>query len=203
MDELLVAEIIGTVAFALSGLYVAVKEKLDLLGVFIASFLTALGGGLVRDTIADRAPYTFTHLMPTLLVITVIALSIVLRLHQKDEIEKKFYFIVSDTLGLVSFSISGALVGLQAEFNFFGVILLALLTAVGGGVMRDILLNRVPILLTSEFYGTVALMVGVLLFGCNVLGILGVVSLMVVFGFGVALRLLAYYKQWHLPKIRE
>ena len=201
MDELLVAEIIGTIAFALSGFYVAVKDKLDLLGVFIASFLTALGGGIVRDTIANRAPYTFTHLLPTFLVIAVLLLSIVLKLHKKDEIEKKFYFIISDTLGLVSFSISGALVGLQAEFNFFGVTLLALLTAVGGGVMRDTLLNRVPILLTSEFYGTVALCVGAMIFVLEWMNIVGVFSLMIVFGFGVALRLLAYYKQWHLPTI--
>lgn len=201
MDELLVAEILGTIAFALSGFYVAVKERLDLLGVFIASFLTALGGGIVRDTIADRAPYTFTHLSPTLLVVIVLVLSIVLKLHHKDEIEKKFYFIISDTLGLVSFAISGALVGLQAEFNFFGVILLALLTAVGGGVMRDILLNRVPILLVSEFYGTVALLVGAILFVLHHYQLLGVIPLMGVFGFGVGLRLLAYYKQWNLPKI--
>jgi len=201
MDELLVAEIIGTIAFALSGFYVAVKEKLDLLGIFIASFLTALGGGVVRDTIADRPPYTFTHLSPTIFVLLVIVLSILFKLHRKDEIEKKFYFIISDTLGLVSFAISGALVGLQVEFNFFGVILLALLTAVGGGVMRDILLNRVPVLLTSEFYGTVALLVGTILFVLEKYDCLGFVPLMVVFGCGVALRLLAYYKQWNLPKL--
>jgi len=201
MTELLVAEILGTIAFALSGFYVAVKEKLDLLGIFIASFLTALGGGIVRDTIADRAPYTFTHLLPTVLVLLVLGLSIVFQLHRKGEIEKKFYFIISDTLGLVSFAISGALVGLQVEFNFFGVILLALLTAVGGGVMRDILLNRVPILLTSEFYGTVALLVGMVLFLLKMCDCLGFVSLMGVFACGVALRLLAYYKQWNLPKL--
>lgn len=202
MVELLVAEVLGTVAFALSGFYVAVKDRLDLLGIFIASFLTALGGGIVRDTIAGRSPYTFTHLLPTMLVLAVLILSIFLKLHRKDEIEKKFYFIISDTLGLVSFAISGALVGLQAEYNFFGVILLSLLTAVGGGVMRDILLNRVPILLTSEFYGTVALLVGGLLFVLNKLEMMGVVPLLAVFGFGIALRLVAYYKQWHLPKIQ-
>ncbi len=118
-----------------------------------------------------------------------------------EEIEKKFYFIISDTLGLVSFAISGALVGLQVEFNFFGVILLALLTAVGGGVMRDILLNRVPVLLTSEFYGTVALLVGTILFVLEKFNYLGFIPLMAVFGCGVALRLLAYYKQWNLPKL--
>jgi uncharacterized membrane protein YeiH len=201
MVELVVAEIIGTIAFTLSGFYVAVKEKLDLLGIFIASFLTALGGGIVRDTIAGRSPYTFTHLLPSILVIGVIGLSVVLKLHQKDEIEKRLYFILSDTLGLVSFSISGALVGIQAGFNFFGVVLLALMTAVGGGVMRDILLNRVPLLLTSEFYGTVALLIGAILYGFEQLGIGGYLAFMAVFVFGTALRLLAYYKQWQLPKI--
>ena len=201
MVELMVAEIIGTLAFALSGFYVAVKEKLDLLGVFIASFLTALGGGLVRDMFADRGPYTFTNLMPTLLVLGVVFLSILLKLHHKDEIEKKFYFIVSDTLGLVSFSISGALIGLQADFNVFGVILLALITAVGGGVVRDILLNRVPFFLTSEFYGTVSLLVGLCLYLFAQFDVSGYLPLMAVFIFGVVLRLLAYYKQWNLPKI--
>jgi len=201
MVELEVAEIIGTIAFALSGFYVAVKEKLDLLGIFIASFLTALGGGLVRDMLCSRPPYTFTHLLPSILVIAVIVLSVLLKLHQKDEIEKKFYFIISDTLGLVSFSISGALIALQAEFNFFGVVLMALVTAVGGGVIRDILLNRVPLLLISEFYGTVSLLVGAILFVFAQYDISGYLPVMVVFAFGVALRLLAYYKQWHLPKI--
>jgi uncharacterized membrane protein YeiH len=201
MVELEVAEIIGTIAFALSGFYVAIKEKLDLLGIFIASFLTALGGGLVRDMLCDRPPYTFTHLMPSILVIAVILLSTLLKLHQKGEIEKTFYFIISDTLGLVSFSISGALIALQAEFNFFGVVLMALVTAVGGGVIRDILLNRVPLLLVSEFYGTVSLLVGAILFGFAQCDISGYLPVMVVFAFGVALRLLAYYKQWHLPKI--
>ncbi len=195
------AEIIGTLAFALSGFYVAIKDRLDLLGIFIASFLTALGGGIVRDTVAGRSPYTFTHLLPSILVIGVLVLSIALKLHQRNEIEKKLYFIISDTLGLVSFSISGALVGLQVGFNFFGVILLALLTAVGGGVMRDILLNRVPILLTSEFYGTVSLLIGTVLFVFDAWHIEGLVPLSLVFLVSVILRLVAYYKQWQLPKI--
>lgn len=201
MVELIIAEIIGTIAFTLSGFFVATKEKLDLLGIFISAFLTALGGGIIRDTIAQRFPYTFTHMLPTLLVIGVIALSIVLKLHKKDEIENRFYFIISDTLGLVSFSISGALVGIQVDFNFFGVILLALITAVGGGVVRDILLNRVPLLLTSEFYGTVALVIGAVLFCFEALGISGYITFMGVFILGVLIRLLAYYRGWQLPKI--
>ncbi len=201
MIEMFVAEIFGTAAFALSGFFVGTKERLDLLGIFIASFLTALGGGLVRDALADRAPYAFTNLFPTFIVIGVIILSIVLGLHKKAEIEQKFLFIVSDTLGLVSFAITGALIGLQANFNFFGVVLCALLTAAGGGVLRDVLLNRVPFLLTSEFYGTVAILVGIIVFIMNYFGIDGYIPLMCVFAFGVALRLFAYYKKWRLPVI--
>jgi uncharacterized membrane protein YeiH len=201
MVGLEVAEIIGIIAFALSGFLVAVRDRLDLLGIFIASFLTALGGGVLRDTVADRIPFTFSHLLPTLLVIGVLILSILFKLHLKDSIEKNFYFIISDSIGLVSFSISGAFVGLMVDFNIFGVVMLGLATAVGGGVMRDILLNKVPVLLTSELYGSVAIIVSIVVYICDKLGFVGYVPLSLIFIFGLSFRLLAYYKRWHLPKI--
>ncbi|MBP9566283.1 MAG: TRIC cation channel family protein, partial [Sulfurospirillum sp.] len=71
----------------------------------------------------------------------------------------------------------------------------------GGGVVRDILLNRVPFFLTSEFYGTVSLLVGLCLYLFAQFDVSGYLPLMAVFIFGVVLRLLAYYKQWNLPKI--
>jgi uncharacterized membrane protein YeiH len=196
-----IAEVIGTIAFALSGFFVAVRDRLDLLGIFIASFLTALGGGILRDTIANRVPVTFSHLFPTILVVLVLLVSIFLKLHYKDSIEKKFYFIISDSIGLVAFSISGALVGIIAGFNVFGVIMLGLATAVGGGVMRDVLLNRIPVLLTSELYGSVAIIVSFVVYICDLYGLKGYMSLSCIFFFGFGLRLLAYYKKWHLPKI--
>jgi uncharacterized membrane protein YeiH len=201
MAGLEVAEIIGIFAFTLSGFLVAVRDRLDLLGIFISAFLTALGGGILRDTIADRVPYTFSHLLPTLLVIAVLILSILFKLHKKNSIEKKFYFIISDSIGLVSFSISGALVGLLAEFNIFGVIMLGLGTAVGGGVMRDILLNKVPVLLTSELYGSVAILISIVVYGVDYYSTVSYFSLMAIFIGGLTVRLLAYYKGWHLPKL--
>ena len=77
MIELEIAEIVGTIAFGLSGFLVATRDRLDLLGIFIASFLTALGGGIARDTIADVTPYAFSHILPTLLVIFVIIFAII------------------------------------------------------------------------------------------------------------------------------
>ncbi len=201
MDGLEVAEIIGILAFALSGFLVAVRDRLDLLGIFISAFLTALGGGILRDTVADRVPYTFSHLMPTLLVICVLIFSVLFKVHRKNELEKKTYFILSDSIGLVAFSISGALVGLLVEFNIFGVVMLGLATAVGGGVMRDILLNKVPILLTSELYGSVAIIISIGVYALNSLHVMSYFTLMLLFVSGLTLRLLAYYKKWHLPKI--
>ena len=201
MIGLEIADIVGTIAFALSGFMVATKDRLDLLGIFIASFLTALGGGILRDTIADRVPFTFSHVMPTSVVIGVIVIAIVLKLHKKNTIESKLYFIISDSIGLISFSITGALVGIMVDFNVFGVVMLALSTAVGGGVMRDMLLNRVPILLTSELYGSVAIIIGIAVYILDCWEMATTMPLVVLFFVGFMFRLVAYYRKWHLPKL--
>jgi len=201
MIGLEIADIVGTIAFALSGFMVATKDRLDLLGIFIASFLTALGGGIMRDTIADRVPFAFSHLLPITLVILVIVFAIIFKLYKKSQIENKTYFVISDSIGLISFSITGALVGLMVDFNVFGVVMLALATAVGGGIMRDTLLNRVPVVLTSELYGTVAVIIGIVVFVLDYLNQINNISLLTVFSVGLLFRLVAYYRKWHLPKL--
>lgn len=198
---LLIADSIGIMAFALSGLFIATKERLDLLGLFIISFLTALGGGVIRDIIIDRPPMSFTHYSPAFLVISVIAIGLLFKLHKKSEIESHYLFIFSDTLGLVSFAITGGLLGIGADFHIIGVMFLALITAVGGGVVRDMLLNEVPLLLKSDFYGSIALLVGMTLYFLYVEDMLNSASILAVFIGGVMLRLIAFYRDWHLPKL--
>ena len=196
-----VAEIIGILSFSLSGFFIAVSSKLDILGVFIASFLTALGGGIIRDVLVGRELYAFSNNLASILVISVVIIAILFKLQRFANMEKSPYFMVADTLGLVSFAISGALIGVEAEFNFFGVILLSLITAVGGGVLRDMLINKIPMILVSEFYGTVAIFVGVLIYALGLIEMLNFLTIMNVFFVGVALRFIAFYKEWHLPKI--
>jgi len=196
-----VAEIVGIISFSLSGFFIAVSSKLDMLGVFIASFLTALGGGVIRDVLSGRELYAFTNNLASILVISVVLIAILFKLQRFTNMEKSLYFIVADTLGLVSFAISGALVGVEAEFNFFGVILLSLITAVGGGVLRDMLINKIPIVLVSEFYGTVAIFVGILIYGLDIIELLNFLTIMNVFFAGLFLRFIAIYREWHLPKI--
>jgi uncharacterized membrane protein YeiH len=201
MNPFEIAEIIGVVSFSLSGFFVASSEKLDILGLFIASFLTALGGGMIRDVLVNKELFAFTNNYIPLLVIVVVIIAIFLKLQRFNNIEKSPYFITADTLGLVSFAISGALVGVEAEFNFFGVVLLSLITAVGGGVLRDMLINHIPVILVSEFYGTVAIFVGILIYISHLLDMLNFFSILIIFCVGLALRFIALKRDWHLPKI--
>jgi uncharacterized membrane protein YeiH len=79
--------------------------------------------------------------------------------------------------------------------------MLAFLTAVGGGTLRDILINKVPSILVSEFYGSVAIIVGLLTYFLHLIHQTTLLNLTLLFIFGVSLRLIAYYKKWHLPKL--
>lgn len=203
MSALEIADIIGIICFALSGFLISVHYKLDILGVFISSFLTALGGGMIRDVLADRTPYVFTTNLPVILVVATVVIALLFKLHKIADLEGKTAFIISDAIGLVSFSITGSIVAIQNDFNFLGVLILAFLTAVGGGTIRDILINRVPSILVSEFYATVALIIASIIFILEILHLRNLPAITIVFVFGVGLRLLAYYKKWHLPTLSK
>ena len=156
---------------------------------------------MIRDVLADRTPYVFTTNLPVILIVATVLIALLFKLHKIDDLEGKTAFIISDAIGLVSFSITGSLIAIQNEFNFLGVLILAFLTAVGGGTIRDILINRVPSILVSEFYATVALIIASIVFVLELLEHRSLYSLTIVFIFGVVLRLLAYYRNWHLPKL--
>lgn len=195
------ADILGIIAFALSGFLVGVRSNLDLLGIIISASLTALGGGVVRDVILDRTPFAFNEYYPAITVLTTIAIAFAFRLYHREQIERQWLFVISDTIGLVAFSITGALLAIDAGFNFFGVIILSFLTAIGGGVLRDILINQVPAVLVSDFYGSIALIVSILLLVFSAVIGLSTLSVAIVAFIAITLRLAAYIKGWHLPTL--
>ncbi len=202
MTPLELADIIGIISFALSGFLIATYYKLDILGVFISAFLTALGGGMIRDVIANKTPYVLNNYLPIILVSTTLFLAFIFKLHKTtNNLESKTWFIVSDAIGLVSFAITGSLIGIKADFNFLGVLMLAFLTAVGGGTIRDILINKIPFILVSEFYATIAIIVGLITYFLHLSNCISISTLTITFIFGVSLRLLAYYKKWSLPTL--
>lgn len=203
MSAFEIADIVGIICFALSGFLMGVHNKLDILGVFIAAFLTAFGGGMIRDVLADRTPYVFTSNLPLILVIVTVLIAMLFKLHKIDDLEGKWAFVISDSIGLVSFSIAGAIIAINSGFNFLSVLILAFITAVGGGTIRDILINKVPFILVSEFYASVALIVGIAVYILELFQIRNLFTLSIVFILGVALRIVAYYRKWHLPTLSK
>ncbi len=201
LDPLILVDILGIIAFTISGFLVGARNHLDILGLIIAASLTALGGGIVRDTILSVTPFAFKTLYPATALFTVIFFALVFKIHKYDSIEKRWLFVISDTIGLVAFSITGALLAINAEYNFFGVIILSFITAMGGGVIRDILINQVPAILISDFYGSISVIVSILLLLLHVSGFLNQTTILLVAIFSIVLRLVAYKQKWHLPKI--
>jgi len=196
-----VAEYIGIVAFAISGFFVAVRNKLDLLGILIATFLTALGGGIIRDIAVDRVPYTFSNDYPAIIVLTVLILLILFQFHKKASLENKPLFILSDSIGLVSFSITGSLIAIEHHFNLTGVLAISFVTAVGGGIVRDVIINEVPFIFKTGFYGTVSLLMGMAIYILNNYQLISFLSLSIIFFIGVTIRVVAYYQKWKVPII--
>ena len=202
MELFLAADIIGIIAFSISGFLVALRNKLDLLGIIISASLTALGGGILRDVILNRAPFAFENFYPASAMLITLLIAFIFKQYQNDEIEKKWLFVISDTIGLVAFSITGALLAIEADYNFFGIIILSFMTAIGGGMSRDILLNQVPAVLISDFYGSIALITALLLIVLNSINFINEITLTIVSIIAITVRLTAYKQKWQLPILK-
>ena len=192
-------EYIGIIAFSMSGFFVAARNNLDLLGVLVATFLTALGGGILRDIALDKIPFTFSHNYPAIVVLCVLILLIIFKFHHRNSLENKPLFILSDSIGLVSFSISGALIAIEQGFNLTGVISMSFLTAVGGGIARDVIINEVPFVLKTGFYGTISIFIALVLYVLNIYELIFFSSISILFALALILRIIAYYKKWSIP----
>src|SRR5262249_24474354 len=154
------ASLAGSLAFAISGFLVGARRQLDVMGIFILAFMTANGGGVLRDVLIGRQPAILGSAEPFWLSGAVTLGCWALGLKRFSGLERNWLFIVTDGIGLVAFGIAGALAGVSTGAGFFGVLTLALLTAVGGGMIRDLLVNEVPEVLRGGFYGSVALLLG-------------------------------------------
>ncbi len=203
VDIFWLAGFIGTIAFAVSGYLLGVRKDLDWVGIFIVAMLTANGGGMVRDVLVGKTPALLTDLSAFLIVLGVVVFSLITRIHRFASLEGRLFFVLSDSIGLVAFSITGAQIGLEHELSLFGVIVLALLTATGGGIIRDILLNEVPTLLNSGFYGSIAIIVGVCLYFLEQLSISSGLAVSILFVLALLLRMTAHFRNWHLPKVKK
>lgn len=202
MEIVWIFDIIGIVAFSISGFLVGVRRKFDILGIAIMSATTAFGGGIVRDTIALKIPFVFSSYYPSMTLFVVFTCCVLFKKFINDNLEQKLLFIIMDAIGLVAFAISGAILGIDIGLNLFGVIILSFITAVGGSIIRDILINEVPLLLKSEIYGIIAIYCAIILF-CYSYFVEQYNMYVIVFVSLSAfiLRIVAYLFKWRLPTL--
>ncbi|MDR6124086.1 trimeric intracellular cation channel family protein [Neobacillus drentensis] len=193
-----VLSMIGTIAFAISGAIVAMEEEYDILGVYILGIVTAFGGGAIRNLLIGVPVSALWEqglfFQIALLSITAVFLfpSNLLRHWQKWG---NFF----DAIGLSAFAIQGAIYAAKMNHPLSAVIVAAVLTGIGGGIIRDLLAGRKPIVLRSEIYAVWAILAG-LIIGLK----LAVDSweLYTLFGLITILRVFSYTYDWKLPTRR-
>jgi len=202
VEYLVVLDVLGIIAFAFTGYILAVKADLDIMGIFIISASNALGGGLIRDVIVGTTPFVFTNVYPLLVVLLTIIVSIIFKWHTQNNLSNNYIFVLADTIGLALFAVTGAGIGITAGFNAGGIIFLGLLTAIGGGLIRDIVLNEVPSVLKNEIYGSIAILISALMWLIHLFIPITSPIIIGLIVFGTIVRLIVIKLDMHLPKIK-
>jgi uncharacterized membrane protein YeiH len=192
---------IGLVAFATVGALKGSDAGLDLFGVAVLGFLTALGGGTLRDLLVGRIPSSLQSNSEVLIAAAGIALAVVLVQRTDGDLMESPAVLLPDAIGLAAFAATGAAVGIEAGLSPFGVVVTATLTGVGGGSLSDLLLARVPAVLREDFYATPAVVGGAVVPPAVDLGLpLGTTTLLAA-GVVLVLRLAALHYGWRLPTV--
>jgi len=154
-----VIDILGTIAFAISGVLVAMEKKLDLFGVFIIAFVTAVGGGTLRDLLIGNTPVGWMQNSTYVFVILgTVIFAILFRNYLKYFRKSLFLF---DTIGIGLYTMVGIEKGLEVGLIPIMCIALGTITASFGGVIRDILCNEIPVIFRKEIYATACILGGV------------------------------------------
>ena len=202
-----IMELVGTVAFSCSGAMVAIRKNLDFLGIIVLGVITAVGGGMFRDIlIGKNPPELFRN--PVYVVVAVIAALLMFfivrsRTLAQNFIQTKVYdrlMNLLDAIGLGAFTVVGVNTALHSAYNHyvFLTIFLGVITGVGGGLLRDIMVCEIPSILKEHIYACASL-IGALLYAYSMylkipnIGI--IVSALVV----ILIRVLARHYDWNLP----
>ncbi|MFN4245130.1 MAG: trimeric intracellular cation channel family protein [Brevinematia bacterium] len=199
MNLLYLFDLFGTFIFASTGAIRGIDKRLDIFGILVMSFLTAVGGGTIRDIIMNKIPFYFFDLNYTVSILAGMVTIITFR----SFIDKyKNILIYLDAIGLGVFSILGAEKGLDANLPDVGVIIVGLITGIGGGILRDILVKEIPFVLEKEVYATASI-IGLVLFVVLVKYSLlpFIVSVWVCIGVIIFIRIICYVLNIHLPKL--
>jgi len=201
MDIIYALDIVGTFAFAISGALIASKKDFDLFGVIIIAFVTAVGGGMLRDILINAHPINWIgDLNYIWTILTAVVFTFLFK--SKIALLSKTLFLF-DTIGIGVFTLLGLQKGLAYDLHPFIALIMGMTSAVMGGVLRDVLTNEVPLIFKKEIYASACLLGGVIhLISSEFIStewisfILGVITIIIS-------RLIAVKYHLELPKIKD
>ena len=201
-NVVLVVSIIGTVAFALSGVMAATEAGMDWLGGVVLAVVAAIGGGTIRDLLIDSDVFWVSDEWPLVVSLVTAAIAIVvLRARPSVDPRRASWYVASDAVGLGAFSVVGTSIALDAGTSYFIAAFMGVVTGVGGGVLRDVFARRTPIVFVGEIYA-VAGLIGVLAHLALVEANAGdVATLWIPLAVVVAVRAAAVRWSWRLPRL--
>ena len=195
-----IIEFAGTIAFAISGIRLAAAKEFDWFGALVVGFVTAIGGGTVRDLFLDVTP--FWMLNPIYLICSIIGLVIVI-IFSKKLVRLNTPFFIFDTIGLALFVVVGMEKTIQLGFPFWVVIVMGTITGIIGGVLRDVLINEIPLVFRKELYALACVFGGVVYWICSVSGFNAVTCEIITSIVIFVTRILAVKYQLGLPKLKN
>ncbi|MGH2666362.1 trimeric intracellular cation channel family protein [Flavobacterium sp.] len=194
-------DIIGTMAFAMSGALTAMNKKMDPFGVFIIAFVTSVGGGTLRDVMIGRTPVGW---MRDLNYVYAILIGFFLALVFRKKLDRfRTSLFLFDTIGLGVFTLIGLQKGIDIHLNPVICIALGTMTACFGGVIRDILCNDIPVIFRKEIYATICIIGGIVFFSLKELNLENDILYLITSLVIIVIRLMAVKFRWTLKPVEK
>ena len=191
---------IGTFVFAISGALAAMNKRLDPFGIFIIAFVTALGGGTLRDVLIGHTPVGWMENLDYVYIVIVGTLFAIFFRRKIDYLRKSLFLF--DTIGLGVFTIIGIEKGIATDLHPIISVAIGTMSASFGGVIRDILCNEIPVIFRKEVYATACIVGGVFYFTMLWLGFPSQLIYVLTATIGIGIRLLAVKYSLRLPTIQ-
>jgi len=201
LEIILILDYIGTFAFAVSGAMLAVEKEMDIIGLLILASFTGIGGGILRDIIIGKIPPTVFSESEYFYIIFIATILVFFFYKFFKELED--IVVIGDAIGLGTFTIIGIEKALAYNMNILSSIIMGVITPTFGGMIRDVLANRIPFILKSEIYLSLCILGGLIFFIMRDIlsfdkNIIYFVIILIVSG----IRIVAYFKKWNLPRVK-
>ncbi|MGJ7538935.1 trimeric intracellular cation channel family protein [Brevibacterium luteolum] len=194
---LFVLELVGVFAFAISGNLLAARKDFDITGAVVLGYLAGIGGGIIRDVVLGEVPTSLRE--PIYLLIPLLAALVVYFIGRHTE-RARLPIVIFDAAGLALFCTTGTIIALEHGMNVYGSIMLGIITAVGGGLMRDVVANETPaVFCGSELYVIPAFTGALLAALGQQTAIWNVWVTIAAAAFVFAFRLIAWFRGWRAP----